>query len=130
MKKLSNIFKVIFHISNIIVIFLYLFPGSILGWLFYKNLSAQPQLTDDFINISSNHFYTFFVLSIMGILSYLKHKKLNLLIKYLLLLSAILELSHLLIPQRSFQLVDLFGNILGVVVTIIIYKIWKKYEFI
>ena len=130
MKKLSNIFKVIFHISNIIVIFLYLFPGSILGWLFYKKLSRQLQLTDDFINISSNHFYTFFVLSIMGILSYLKHKKLNLLIKYLLLLSAILELSHLLIPQRSFELADLFGNILGVVVVIIIYKIWKKYEFI
>ena len=126
MKKLSNIFKVIFHISNIIVIFLYLFPGSILGWLFYKNLSAQPQLTDDFINISSNHFYTFFVLSTMGILSYLKHKKLNLLITYLLLLSVILELFHLLIPQRSFELSDLFGNILGVVVTIIIYKIWKK----
>ena len=126
MKKLSNIFKFIFHISNIIVIFLYLFPGSILGWLFYKNLSRQQQLTDDFINISSNHFYTFFVLSIMGILSYLKHKKLNLLIKYLLLLSVILELSHLLIPQRSFELDDLFGNILGVVVTIIIYKIWKK----
>ena len=126
MKKLSNIFKIIFHISNIIVIFLYLFPGSILGWLFYKNLSAQPQLTDDFLNISSNHFYTFFVLSIMGILSYLKHKKLNLLIKYLLLLSVILELSHLLIPQRSFELGDLFGNILGVVVTIIIYNIWKK----
>jgi len=126
MKKLSNIFKVIFHISNIIVIFLYLFPGSILGLLFYGNLEKQPQLTDDFINISSNHFYTFFVLSIMGILSYLKHKKLNLLIKYLLLLSAILELSHLLIPQRSFELGDLFGNILGVVVTIIIYKIWKK----
>ena len=126
MKKLSNIFKVIFHISNIIVIFLYLFPGSILGLLFYANLSIQPQLTDDFINISSNHFYTFFVLSIIGILSYSKHKKFNLLIKYLLSLSVILELSHLLIPQRSFQLGDLFGNILGVMVTIIIYKIWKK----
>jgi glycopeptide antibiotics resistance protein len=126
MKKLSNIFKVIFHISNIIVIFLYLFPGSILGWLFYKNLSAQLQLTDDFINISSNHFYAFFVLSITGIFSYLKHKKLNLLIIYLLLLSVILELFHLLIPQRSFQLGDLFGNILGIMVAIIIYKIWKK----
>ena len=126
MKKLYNIFKVIFHISNIIVIFLYLFPGSILGWLFYGNLEKQLQLTDDFINISSNHFYTFFVLSIMGILSYLKHKKFNLLITYLLLLSVILELFHLLIPQRSFELSDLFGNILGVVVTIVIYKIWKK----
>ena len=126
MKKLSNIFKVIFHISNIIVIFLYLFPGSILGLLFYGNLEKQPQLTDDFINISSNHFYTFFVLSITGIFSYLKHKKLNLLIKYLLLLSVILELFHLLLPQRAFELSDLFGNILGVMVAIIIYKIWKK----
>ena len=126
MNKLSNIFKIIFHFLNIILIFFYLFPGSILGWFFYENLKIQPQLTDNFINISSNHFYAFFVLSIMGIFSYLKHKKLNLLIKYLLLLSVILELFHLLIPQRSFELGDLFGNILGVVVTIIIYKIWKK----
>ena len=126
MNKLSNIFKIIFHFLNIILIFFYLFPGSILGWFFYRNLKIQPQLTDNFINISSNHFYAFFVLSIMGIFSYLKHKKLNLLIKYLLLLSVILELSHLLIPQRSSELGDLFGNILGVMVAIIIYKIWKK----
>ena len=126
MNKLSNIFKIIFHFLNIILIFFYLFPGSILGWVVYSNLKIQPQLTDDFINISSNHFYTFFVVSITGIFSYLKHKKLNLLIKYLLLLSVILELSHLLIPQRSFELGDLFGNILGGMVAIIIYKIWKK----
>ena len=126
MNKLSNIFKITFHFLNIITIFLYLFPGSILGWIVYRNLKIQPQLTDDFFNISSNHFYIFFVLSITGIFSYLKHKKLNLLIKYLLLLSVILEFSHLLISQRSFQLGDLFGNILGVMVAIIIYKIWKK----
>ena len=126
MNKLSNIFKIIFHFLNIILIFFYLFPGSILGWVFYSNLKIQPQLTDDFINISSNHFYVFFVLSITGIFSYLKHKKLNLLIKYLLLLSVILELFHLLLPQRAFELSDLFGNILGVMVAFIIYKIWKK----
>ena len=126
MNKLSNIFKIIFHFLNIILIFFYLFPGSILGWVFYSSLKIQPQFTDDFINISSNHFYAFFVLSITGIFSYLKHKKLNLLIKYLLLLSVILELFHLLLPQRTFELSDLFGNILGVMVAIIIYKIWKK----
>ena len=126
MIKLSNIFKIIFHFLNIILIFFYLFPGSILGWVFYSSLKIQPQFTDDFINISSNHFYAFFVLSITGILSYSKHKKFNLLIKYLLLLSVILELFHLLLPQRAFQLSDLFGNILGVMVAIIIYKIWKK----
>ena len=126
MNKLSNIFKNIFHFLNIILIFLYLFPGSILGWFFYRNLKKQPLLTEDYINISSNHFYTFFVLSFIGIFSHLKHKKLNLLIKYLLLLSVILELSHLLIPQRGFELRDLFGIILGVMVAIIIHKIWKN----
>ena len=126
MNKLSNILKITFHFLNIITIFLYLFPGSIVGWVYYKDLTKQPQLTDDFISISSNHFYAFFVLSITGILSYSKHKKFNLLIKYLLLLSVILELFHLLLPQREFELGDLFGNILGFMVAIIIYKIWKK----
>ena len=125
MNKLSNIFKIIFHFLNIILIFFYLFPGSILGWFLYKDLTKQPQLTNDFMNISSNHFYTFFVLSFFGILSYLRHKKLNLLIKYLLLLSVVLELFHLLIPQRSFQFGDLFGNILGVFLVLLINQIWR-----
>ena len=125
MNKLSNIFKIIFHFLNIILIFFYLFPGSILGWFLYKDLTKQPQLTNDFMNISSNHFYAFFVLSITGIFSYLKHKKLNLLIKYLLLLSVVLELFHLLTPQRSFQFGDLFGNISGVFLVLLIYQIWR-----
>ena len=102
-----------------------MFPGSILGWLLYKNLEIEPQITNDFLGISSNHFYAFFVLSFLGILSYLKHKKFDLLIKYLLLLSVLLELSHLLIPVRGFQFGDLFGNILGVVLLLLINKIWR-----
>jgi len=125
MNKLSNIFKIIFHFLNIILIFFYLFPGSILGWFLYKDLAKQPQLTNDFMNISSNHFYIFFILSIFGILSYSKHKKLNLLIKYLIILSVVLELSHLLIPQRSFQFEDLFGNILGAIFALFVYRIWR-----
>ena len=126
MNKLSNIFKIIFHFLNIILIFFYLFPGSIAGWIIYSDLTKQPQLTNDFMNISSNHFYTFFVLSFFGILSYLRHKKFDLLIKYLLLLSVVLELFHLLIPQRSFQFGDLFGNILGVVLVLLINKIYRS----
>ena len=126
MNKLSNIFKIIFHFLNIILIFFYLFPGSIMGWFLYNDLTRQPQLTNDFMNISSNHFYIFFILSIFGILSYSKHKKLNLLIKYLIILSVVLELSHLLIPQRSFQFGDLFGNILGVVLVLLINKIYRS----
>ena len=96
-----------------------------MGWFLYNDLTRQPQLTNDFMNISSNHFYIFFILSIFGILSYSKHKKLNLLIKYLIILSVVLELSHLLIPQRSFQFGDLFGNILGAIFALFVYRIWR-----
>ena len=125
MNKLYNVFKIIFHFSNIVLIFFYLFPGSILGWFLYKDLELQPHITYNYIGISSNHFYAFFVLSFLGILSYSKHKKFDLLIKYLLLLSVLLELSHLLIPIRNFQFGDLFGNILGVVLVLLVNKIWR-----
>ena len=126
MNKLYNVFKIIFHFSNIVLIVFYLFPGSILGWFLYKNIEREPQIANDFIviGISSNHFYAFFALSFVGILSYSKHKKFDLLIKYLLLLSVLLELSHLLIPVRGFEFGDLFGNILGVVLALLVNKIW------
>ena len=125
MNKLYNVFKIIFHFFNIVLIVFYLFPGSLLSWFVYKDLEQQPQITNDFIGIASNHFYGFFVLSFLGILSYSKHKKFDLLIKYLLLLSVLLELSHLLIPVRGFQFGDLFGNILGVVLVLLVNKIWR-----
>jgi len=125
MNKLSNIFKIIFHFLNIILIIFYLFPGSLMGWFLYNDLRQEPHLTNDFMNILPNHFYGFLILSFFGILSYSKHKKFNLLIKYLLLLSVILELFHLFIPQRSFEFEDLFFNILGVIFVLFIYKIWR-----
>ena len=129
MNKLSSIFKVIFHFFNIVVIFFYLFPGSIFGWILYDNLYKQPQLTKDFINISSNHFYAFFLLSVLGLSCYFKHSKFKFLIYYLFFLSTALELFHILIPKRSFQFGDLAGNILGVAVSCLIFlvfKYWRK----
>ena len=49
------------------------------------------------------------------------------LISYLFLLSIILELFHFIIPNREFEISDLFGNILGVIFVIIIYKVKDKY---
>ena len=118
-----NIFKIIFHLINLILLVLYLYPGSILGWILYNDLSLQPQITKDYI-FSSNHFFAFFVLSIVGIFSYHKEKKILLLIKYLFLISIVLEIFHKIIPERSFQLGDLFGNFSGVLVVVILYKFW------
>ena len=68
--------KILFHILNTIFIILYIYPGSILGYLIYRNFSKQPQLTSDFFGISSNHVYAFFLLSVLGLFGYYKVKKL------------------------------------------------------
>ena len=126
MKKIDNILIMGFHLANFILIIFYLYPGSIFGYFLYNNPSIQPQLTRDFF-ISSNHFYVFIVLSTIGILAYHNTKKINFLIKYLFLSSIFLEFFHIIIPNRGFQWSDLFGNIFGVIIVIIIYKIKDKY---
>ena len=127
MIKFFSKYKLIFYISNFILIVLYLFPGSLIGCFLYNDCQLQPQLTKDFL-VSTNHLYAFSLLSIIGLFTYNNSKKLNFLNIYLISLSIILEISHLFIPVRSFELSDLFGNILGVVIVLIINLFYKKYE--
>ena len=115
-----------FHTINLILIIFYLYPGSLLGFFLYNDSSIQPQITRDFL-ISSNHFYVFVILSISGIIAYNKTTRINVLITYLFLLSIILEFFHIIIPNRNFELSDLFGNFLGVVLIITFYKIKNRY---
>ena len=126
MKKLKIFFKKSFYSSNIILIIFYLFPGSILGCFLYNDCYLQPQITRDFI-ISSNHFYAFILLTSLGVFSFHNTKKINFLIIYLFLLSIILELFHIIIPNRGFEMSDLFGNILGVILVVFIYKVVIRY---
>jgi VanZ family protein len=120
-------YKFIFYISNFILLVLYLFPGSLLGCLLYNDCKLQPQLTVDFI-VSSNHFYSFFLLSTIGIFTYKNSDRFNFILLYLITLSIILEILHIFIPVRSFEFPDLFGNLLGVVIVLMISYLYKKYE--
>ncbi|MDC6469657.1 hypothetical protein ABXT47_05815 [Candidatus Pelagibacter sp. Uisw_099_02] len=115
-----------FHTANLILIIIYLYPGSIFGYLLYGDSSIQPQITRDFI-ISSNHAYVFIVLSVLGISAYQDTRKIKIVTIYLFLLSIILELAHIIIPLRAFEWTDLFGNIVGIIFVIIIYKAKDKY---
>ena len=126
MKIIKNFLTLSFHTANIVLIIFYLYPGSILGYFIYRNSSLQPQITRDFL-ISSNHFYVFIIISALGIFAYQNTKKINIVIIYLFSLSIILELFHLIIPNRGFEWSDLFGNIAGISFVIIIYKIRNKY---
>ena len=126
MLKFFSTYKAIFYLINTLLTILYLYPGSLLGWIIYENKTVQPQITRDFI-ISSNHFYVFTLISIIGFLTFANSKTNVLLILYLILLSIVLEIFHLVIPERTFQWSDLFGNLLGVIVVILLNFFINKY---
>ena len=119
MKKISLLTKILFHISNITLIILYIYPGSILGWLIYNDIKKQPQITSDLSFFSTNHIYAFLILSFLGLFSYYM-KNLKYLFTYLFFISIFLELCHSIIPQRSFEYRDLFGNVFGVFIVFLI----------
>ncbi len=128
MTKIFSKFKIIFYLINFFLIFLYLFPGSFIGLILYSDKKIQPQITPDFI-ISSNHFYVFAFLSIIAFLTFVKSKETRIITIYLIILSIILEIFHLIIPERNFQWSDLFGNFFGVSIVILIQSLINKYEF-
>ena len=128
MKKISLLAKVLFHITNILLIILYLYPGSILGWLIYGNIQKQPQITSDFdLIFSSNHLYAFLILSLLGLFSYYR-KNIKILFLYLFFISIFLELLHYVIPQRSFEYKDLFGNFFGVLIVFLLFYFYKFFK--
>ena len=129
MDKAVSYLRILFHILILILIILSLYPGSILGLLIYGDARLQPQITKDFLNISSQHLYVYLSVSVLGFFSYVRDRKFKLVVIYLFFLSVILEVAHLVIFERSFQMEDLTGNILGVLIAyiiVLIYKFWRK----
>ena len=129
MDRTISYLKKLFHILTLLLIILSLYPGSILGFLLYGDFSLQLQLTKDFLYISSSHLYAYFLISVLGIFCYLRDRKFKLVVIYLFFLSIILEVAHHVISGRAFQIKDLTGNILGVLIAyiiVLIYKFWRK----
>ena len=120
-------FKFIFHSSILFLIIISLYPGSLLGYLLYGDWGQEPHLVTNPFGTTINHFIYYAYVSLLGFFIYLRTDKFQKLVYALLFLSLILELLHLIIPNRSFQMVDLIGNILGVIVA---YSAVKIYLFL
>ena len=120
-------YKFIFYLFNFFLILLYLYPGSLLGCFLYNDCKLQPQITADFI-ISTNHLYAFVLFSVVSYLTFNESSQFILLTFYLIFLSIILEILHYFIPERSFEIPDLFGNLIGVIIITIIVYFLKKNE--
>ena len=69
MDKSISYLRKLFHINCLFLIIISLYPGSIIGLFLYGDLKLQPQLTKDFLYISSQHFYVYFIISTLGFYS-------------------------------------------------------------
>ena len=116
--------KFVFYISVIFLITVSLFPGSVLGYIFYGDVSTIPSNTFS-LETTLNHFVSYIYVSVLGLFIYIENKYFGKIFFLLLFLSIILEFLQLYIPNRSFQISDLFANIVGVFVGYVMIKIYK-----
>ena len=123
-----KLIKYLYYFSLIALFILYLFPGSLVGYLFYGDFGKQPDLISNPIGTSINHALAFLCFSMLGLISYMRDKRFNQNMILLISLSIILELTHYIIPNRSFEFLDLFANLLGTLIAIFIIVFYKKYK--
>ncbi len=126
----NNILKFIiylYYLSLFVLLIIYLFPGSIIGYLLYTDLGKQPNFVHTPVGTSINHFFYFFYLTFLGMIYNLREKKFINSFLFLFVLSLFLELFHFFIPNRAFELNDLLANTTGVVIIFFLFKLKKKF---
>jgi len=123
----TNFFTLIFYVSILLLTIISVYPGSLIGFLIYNDFSQQPNFFKSPYNpygTAVNHFVSYLYVSLLGLFLHLKKRDFNKTLYRLLFLSVILELLHLIIPNRSFEKVDLIFNISGVMVAYLLTKIY------
>ena len=128
MAKILGFLKFIFHISILLLIVLSLFPGSLLGLLLYGDLGKQPNIIENPFGTTINHFIYYFYVTILGLFAYLRDKNFKKLVYVVFCLSLILEIMQYAVPNRAFQLGDLVGNFLGVLVAYFLVKVYLHFK--
>tara|TARA_Y100000992_G_scaffold302232_1_gene275572 strand:+ start:2877 stop:3272 length:396 start_codon:yes stop_codon:yes gene_type:complete len=127
----NTIFKLTeynYYFSLVVLLILYLFPGSLIGYFLYGNLGQQPNLISNPIGTSINHLIFFSYITVLAIIIRPRVKNIFTSYKVILFISFILEILHLIIPNRAFEFYDLIANIFGVVIILLInsFTKWSK----
>ena len=128
----NSIFKLteyVYYFSLLVLLILYLFPGSLIGYFLYGNLGQQPNLIANPIGTSINHLIFFSYITVLAVAARFRIKNIFTNYKVILFISCILEILHLVVPNRAFELYDLTANIAGVVIVLLINSFikWRKY---
>tara|TARA_B110001452_G_scaffold182950_1_gene153684 strand:- start:182 stop:1048 length:867 start_codon:yes stop_codon:yes gene_type:complete len=125
----NNFFRLVdylYYFSLAILFILYLFPGSLIGYLLYGDMGRQPNLINNPFGTSINHLFFFIYLSVLGFISRLRNKKLINSFQVLFCISILLEILHWIIPNRAFEYYDLFANSAGVLLVYFLFNFFLK----
>ena len=123
-----SIIRYLYYISFLGLLILYLFPGSLIGYFFYGDFTQQPNMIPNPLGTSINHVLAFFYFSILGLIAFIETTKFKQTLIFIIGLATILELFHLIIPNRSFQFIDLLSNLLGTFLAIVIVFFYRRYK--
>ena len=124
----NNVLKMIqylYYFSLIALLILYLFPGSLIGYLLYGDSGKQPNLIDNPIGTSINHLFCFMYLTALAVICNLKNTQIFTNFYFIISLSVFLEGSHYFIPNRAFEFYDLSANVVGVLIILLLRKLIK-----
>ena len=94
--------KSIFYISVLLLIVLSLYPGSLLGFLLYRDFGQQPNLISNPLGVSINHFIIYIYVSLLGFFLHSRQHNFNKIFYAMFFLSTILEFLQFIVPNRSF----------------------------
>ena len=121
--------KYIYYFSLIVLLILYLFPGSLIGYLLYGNLTLQPNWFKNPIGTSINHLIFFSYITILVMTVRFRTKNILTNYRFILFISCVLEIFHLIIPNRAFEFYDLIANFTGVVIILLLNSFikWRKH---
>ena len=120
-----KLIKYLYYFSLLVLVILYLFPGSLIGYFLHGDLEKQPNIVNNPIGTSINHLFYFMFLTILASVCNFKQNQFFINFNFIFFISIFLEITHIIIPNRAFEFYDLLANIFGVIIIILFRKLIK-----
>ena len=116
-KKFIIFYKLSFYFWLLFIFLVSIYPGNLINLVLIGDPTTHPG------GDKVSHFLTYFVLGVLFNLSYKKKSIFKIMMGFLVFFSIIMELLHMVIPNRFYENFDLLMNFLGLVVGIYIINI-------
>ena len=116
-KKFIIFYKLSFYFWLLFIFLVSVYPGNLINLVLIGDPTTYPG------GDKVSHFLAYFVLGVLFNLSYKKKSFFKVMLGFLILFSIIMELLHMIIPERFYENFDLLMNFLGLVIGIYIINI-------